>query len=324
LITTNFTRLVGCAAPIQMAGIGGGDPALVAAVSDAGALGMLGAARTPIKALESILHALRSAVPNGRFGVNFLGPFLDPACVEIAAQGSDVVEFFYETPSAEWVRRVHDGEAFASWQVGSPEEAQAAIDAGCDLIVAQGVEAGGHVRGNTPILALLDQIGAFATIPFLAAGNMSSGVGLAAALEAGAAGVRIGTRFLTATESDAHPQYIDALLKAKASDTVLTKAFSTGWPNASHRVLQACIDAANDHDGQSVGSLAVGGLQIPLPKFHTAWPNNGASGNIAAMCHYAGQSVETVNERQTAAAIVDDTVRQAEKLLGKTTSTPNE
>lgn len=300
-----------------MAGIGGGDPALVAAVSNAGALGMLGAVGKSVEALEPALHALRNAVPDGRFGVNFLAPFLDPACVEIAAQGADVVEFFYETPSAEYVRRVHDGGASASWQVGSSEEARAAIDAGCDFIVAQGVEAGGHVRGNTPILALLDQIGAFATIPFLAAGNMSSGVGLAAALAAGAAGVRIGTRFLTATESDAHPQYIDALLKAKACDTILTEAFSTGWPDAPHRVLKSCVEAANRHDGETVGSLMSDGHNVPLPKFHTAWPNNRASGNISAMCHYAGQSVDFVHERQSAETIVDDVVRQAETLLRK-------
>lgn len=304
-----------------MAGIGGGDPALVAAVSNAGALGMLGAGRTSIKVLEPVLHALRSLVPDGRFGVNFLGPFLVSACVELAALQADVVEFFYETPCAKLVRLVHDGGALASWQVGSAEEAKAAIDAGCDLIVAQGVEAGGHVRGNTPILALLDQIGAFATIPFLAAGNMSSGVGLAAALAAGAAGVRVGTRFLTATESDAHPQYIEALFQAKASDTVLTEAFSTGWPDAPHRVLKSCIDAANGHDGETVGSLMVGGQNIPLPKFHTAWPNNRAAGNIAAMCHYAGQSVDFIHERQSAATIVDDIVRQAENLLRKVDGT---
>ena len=304
-----------------MAGIGGGDPALVAAVSNAGALGMLGAGRTSIKALEPVLHALRSAVTDGRFGVNFLGPFLDRACVEIAAQGADVVEFFYEAPCAKLVRRVHDGGALASWQVGSSEEALAAIDAGCDFIVAQGVEAGGHVRGTTPILALLDQIGAFAKIPFLAAGNMSSGVGLAVALAAGAAGVRIGTRFLTATESDAHPQYIEALLQAKASDTVLTEAFSTGWPDAPHRVLQSCVDAANGYDGETVGSLTVGEQNIPLPKFHTAWPNNRAAGNIAAMCHYAGQSVDFIYERQSAETIVNDIVRQAENLLRKVDGT---
>ena len=83
-----------------MAGIGGGDPALVAAVSNAGALGMLGAGRTSIKVLEPVLHALRSLVPDGRFGVNFLGPFLVSACVELAALEADVVEFFYETPCA--------------------------------------------------------------------------------------------------------------------------------------------------------------------------------------------------------------------------------
>ena len=317
MLITKFTQLVGCVAPIQMAGIGGGDVALVAAVSKAGALGMLGAVGVTPQALASVLATLRTSVPGGRFGVNFLAPFLNPACVEIAAQGSSLVEFFYDTPSAELVRQVHAGGALASWQVGSPEEARLAIDAGCDLIVAQGVEAGGHVRGNTPILALLDQISAFATIPVLAAGNMGGGVGLAAALAAGAAGVRIGTRFLTATESDAHPQYIEALLQAKSSDSVLTTAFSTGWPDAPQRVLQSCIDAANDHQGDTVGSFTVGEKEIALPKFHTFWPNSSAAGNVSAMCHYAGQSVDCVHKRQSAADIVNDIVREADFILRK-------
>lgn len=321
MLTTDFTKLVGCASPIQLAGMGSGDPALVAAVSKAGGLGMLGAVQTPPEALGTALHELRSAAPDGKLGVNFLVPFLDEECLDIAARQADMVEFFYASPTADLVRRAHQGGALACWQVGSAEEAREAIDAGCDLIVAQGVEAGGHVRGRTPILALLDQIRSFATIPVLAAGGVASGAGLAAALAAGAAGARIGTRFLTATESAAHPRYIEALIQAESSDTVLTEAFSVGWPDAPHRVLRSCIDAANRHDGETVGSISIGGEEIPLPKFHVAWPNTSASGNISAMCQYAGQSVENIRERQSAADIVHEIVAEAEALLRRAAGT---
>ena len=322
MLTTSFTELIGCKAPVQSAGLGGGDPALVEAVSNAGALGMLGAAQIPPEALGQILKGLRANVPEGKFGVNFLAPFLsldnadDRACVEIAAQQADLVEFFFDTPNPEWVRRAHGGGTMVSWQVGSSDEARQAIDAGCDMIVAQGVEAGGHVRGTTPILALLEQIAALAAVPVLAAGGVAGGAGLAAALASGAAGVRIGTRFVTAVESSAHPRYVEALLRANAGDTVLTKAFGVGWPDAPHRILRSCLDAANEHNGETVGSILAGGVAMEVPKFFVGWPNSATTGNISAMCQYAGESVESVKEVQTAADIVREIVEEAEALLG--------
>lgn len=321
MLATDFTKLVGCEVPIQLAGMGDGDPALVEAVSIAGALGMLGAVQIPAAVLGQILNKLRANVPKGKLGVNFLAPFLDLdspedcACVEIAAQGADLVEFFFDTPNAELVRRVHDGGTLVSWQVGSPDEARQAIDAGCDMIVAQGIEAGGHVRGTTPILTLLEQIASFATVPVVAAGGVGGGAGLVAALTSGAAGVRIGTRFLTAAESTAHPQYVDALLQAKAGDTVMTRAFGVGWPDAPHRVLQSCLDAAHAHEGEFVGSRLAGDEDIDVPKFFVAWPNSTTTGNIAAMCQYAGESVESVKEVQSAAEIVGEIIAEAEALL---------
>src|SRR5207253_2039809 len=83
--------------------------------------------------------------PAGPFGVNFLMPFVDPHAVEVAAGGSRVVEFFYGRPDVSLVDLVHAGGALCSWQVGSKDEALAAVDCGCDLVVVQGVEAGGHV-----------------------------------------------------------------------------------------------------------------------------------------------------------------------------------
>jgi len=315
MIATSFTKLLGCAEPVQLAGMGGCNPELVAAVSRAGALGMIGAVQMPKEVLVQMLASLKREVPDGRFGVNFLAPFVDPACVDAVASQADLVEFFYDTPDQSLVSRAHDGGALAGWQVGSAEEARQAIDVGCDLIVAQGVEAGGHVRGTTPILALLEEIASFAKVPVLAAGGPGGGAGLAAALKAGAAGVRIGTRFVTATESAAHPQYIEALLQARAEDTVLTTEYGVGWPDAPHRVLRACLDAAHKHDGDVVGSMLQGGQEVDVPKFFVAWPDQTATGNVAAMCHYAGESVDSIEQRQSAAQIVHEIVSGAQALL---------
>ncbi len=321
MIVTEFTRRMGCKAPVQMAGMGGmATPPLIAAVSNAGGLGMVGGVQMPGPFLEAVLDQIRLAAPNGKFGVNFLMPFLEDECVEVAAQHSDLVEFFYDRPRADLVRRVHAAGALACWQIGSPDEAREALDAGCDLIVAQGVEAGGHVRGTLPLLLLLDRVCAFATVPVLAAGGVSTGSGLAAALAAGAAGVRVGTRFLAASESTAHPQYVDALLQAKSDDTVLTTAFSDGWPDAPHRVLASCVAAAEQHVGETVGTVVLGDQRVPLPRFNVSPPDNRAEGNIGAMCLYAGESVETLERREPAADIVAELVDTAERLLTEASS----
>jgi NAD(P)H-dependent flavin oxidoreductase YrpB (nitropropane dioxygenase family) len=119
-------------------------------------------------------------------GVNFLMPFLEEvAVVEVAASRVRVVEFFYGDPDAALMGMVHNGGALASWQVGSAAEARAAVEAGCDFVVAQGTEAGGHVRGRLGLLALLPEVLAAVEVPVLAAGGVGPARGVAAALAGG-------------------------------------------------------------------------------------------------------------------------------------------
>ena len=148
MLTTAFTDLVGCQVPIQQAGMGGvATPELAAAVADAGGLGMVSMVLQPADAVAAGLEALAKQT-RGEVGINFLMPLLDPEAVDAAASRVRVVEFFYADPDAALADRVHEGGALAAWQVGSSAEARAAVDAGCDFIVAQGTEAGGHVRGR--------------------------------------------------------------------------------------------------------------------------------------------------------------------------------
>ena len=182
MITTRFTELVGCTFPIQQAGMGAvSPPELAAAVSEAGGLGMLGAAHpglTPAS-LANRLHRL-CALTDKPFSVNFLvAPqvlkYLDLRCIEIAARVARVVEFFYAEPDRALVDMGHDGGALVSWQVGSKSEAIAAADAGSDIVVVQGIEAGGHVRGTVGTLALLGEVIGSVDVPVLAAGGISTG-----------------------------------------------------------------------------------------------------------------------------------------------------
>jgi NAD(P)H-dependent flavin oxidoreductase YrpB (nitropropane dioxygenase family) len=252
-----------------------------------------------------------AALTDGPYGVNFLLPFLDLDGLELASASVRLVEFFWGDPDASLVARAHAGGALAGWQVGSAEEARAAAAAGCDLVVAQGVEAGGHVRGTTALLPLLDEVLAAVEAPVLAAGGIGSGRAVAAALAAGADGVRIGTRFLAASESEAHPDYVAALIAAGPQDTVLTEAFSNGWPDAPHRVLRSSVEAL---EGETAAIVARSG-ETEIPRAGNDPPARTTVGRIAAMALYAGESVGSVRRVQPAEEIVEELVGDAERRL---------
>ncbi|HME70955.1 MAG TPA: nitronate monooxygenase [Myxococcota bacterium] len=317
VLETRFTRLVGCKTPIQQAGMGGvATPELALAVTQAGALGMVTATLVPPAALVQILGAMQSAT-RGPFGVSFLLPFLDQReCVGIAARAARVVEFFWGAPDPTLVADVHAGGALAAWQVGSADEARAAAGAGCDFVVAQGQEAGGHVRGRLGLLSLLDAVLGSLSVPVVAAGGIATPRAMAAVLAAGAAAVRVGTRFVTARESGAHPTYVKALVEAGAEDTVLTDTFSVMWPNAPHRVLRSCVEAARAFPKDVTGEIEIsGGRRIAVPRFGVPCPTRETTGEIEAMALYAGESVGQVCAVQPAAAIVAELSAGAEQLL---------
>lgn len=288
---TAFTRLVGCRLPLQQAAMGGvTTPELARAVGEAGALGMLAGVGL---GGQSIKHAYAEATGGDtavRVGVGFLVPFIDAASVEAAAEVASVVECFYGNPEPATVERIHRGAAhpLAAWQVGSVDEAKAAIDAGCDVLVVQGVEAGGHVRGTEPLARLLDQVRAATDLPLVAAGGIGDHAAAVAAFDAGADAVRVGTRFVAAAEADAHPEYVAALLKAGADDTVLSDRFSLGWPDAPHRVLRSCVEAGTEEP------------RLPLP------PSRAYLGDPCQAALYAGRSVAAVTAVVPARAIVEE------------------
>jgi NAD(P)H-dependent flavin oxidoreductase YrpB (nitropropane dioxygenase family) len=305
MLTTRFTELIGCRIPLQQAGMGGVATAdLAAAVSTAGALGMLGGAGIATAELSASFDEV-AARTDAPVGVNFLMPFVDPAAVEIGASRARLVEFFYGDPDPKLVDIAKGAGALAGWQVGSPDEARQAVDAGCDLVVAQGVEAGGHVRGTIAVLPLLDAVlEATPDVPVVAAGGIGTPRAVKAVLAAGADAVRVGTRFVAADEADTHPEYASALVDAGPEDTVLTTTFSFMWPDAPHRVLASCVDAANAFKGESVGEMVIGDEHIPVAHLAPPCPGRRTTGTISAMPLYAGQSVGAVTRTQPAAEIV--------------------
>jgi nitronate monooxygenase len=218
---------LGVEAPVVQAGMGGGlsRHELAAAVSAAGGLGTIavnGAA--PIRAEIAAARALTDRP----LAVNLLLPFATRDWFDAAAE-ADVVVTFWGRPR----RRVG-----CAWlhQCGSVAEARAAHRAGADAVIVQGVEAGGHVRGQVEALELLARARAALPrgYPLLLAGGIAERADVVAALDADADGAVAGTRFLLSEESRAHPAYRTRLLEADS--TVLTELFGTGWP-APHRVV---------------------------------------------------------------------------------------
>ena len=306
MASTRFTDLVGCDRPLQLAGMGGVSSVdLAAAVSDAGGLGMLAMPEVPAPVLEASLDELARRT-SGRFGVNFLMPFLDPGCVKVAAGRAHVLEWFYGHPDPAQVSVAHGEGSLAGWQVGSAGEATAAVEAGCDYVVAQGIEAGGHIRSHASLWSVLGEVLDAVDVPVVAAGGLGTARAVAAALAAGADAVRIGTRFVAAVEANAHPDYAAALVAATAADTELTTAFSVEWPDAPHRVLRSSIEAARALDSDTVGEIVVGNESFPVTRLSPMMATREFRGHTGATALYAGHSVDGVRRVQPAAEIVEE------------------
>lgn len=290
--TNRFTALVGCRFPVQLAVMGGiVDARLAGAVGANGGLGMLSGALASADQLVEEIDATRALAGNGvPVGVGFLLPFLDVGAWDAAAEHADLVEGFYGDPDELLVDSAHERGALVSWQVGSVGETRMAIDAGCDVLVVQGVEAGGHVRGSTPLDELVAEVRPMTKLPLVAAGGIGTADRATELRRAGADAIRLGTVFLACTEADVHPDYRAALIAASGDETTLTETFSLLWPGAPHRVLTGCIAASDDDPSQ----------RSPLP------PNGSFVGDVSSAALYAGRSVDSVARVTSVAEVFAD------------------
>ena len=315
---TKFTELVGCDLPIQQAAFGSLSVELVAAVSAAGALGMIGAPLVSADVLAAAFDEIRART-DAPAGVNFVVPFFDlardTAALDVAIERGALVEFFYGAPDNDLVERIHDGGCLAAWQVGSVADAVAAARCGCDLVVVQGWEAGGHLAGTQPLLPMLCEVLDLVDVPVLAAGGITTPRAFAAVLAAGAAGARIGTALVASDEADFHVDYKRAVVAASSADAVYSDVFAAFWPDAPHRVLRSAIDAVEALDAPTVGAMDIGGQRVEVPRAAGAAPVASATGRIDAMALFAGQGVGSVTAIRPAGTIVRDLASGAERLL---------
>jgi len=329
---TAVTERLGIEHPVIQAPIGGlSVPALAGAVSNAGGLGMMAITWLEPDEIRAAINEVRAATERP-FGVNVIIDPQDPPQGERVAvaleAGAPLLSFFWGDP-APYVDRVHRAGALATLTVGSADEARRAVDAGVDIIVAQGWEAGGHVWSEVSTLALVPAVvDAVPGTPVIAAGGIADGRGLAAVLVLGAGAAWMGTRFVASAEAPAHPRYHERLLAARETDTFHSQVFDVGWPNASHRVLrnatiEAWLAAGSPPSGDRPGEgevLATRADGSEIVRYSSMSPRTGTKGRIDELSLWSGQSVGLVHAVLPAAEIVRRTVAEAEAILAKLAS----
>jgi NAD(P)H-dependent flavin oxidoreductase YrpB (nitropropane dioxygenase family) len=328
MLKTRLCRDLAIDHPILSAPLGGGNagPELAAAVSNAGGLGLLGMGGLPPVAIrEHIRDTHRRTLRP--FGVGLLLPLLEGGEVEACIEERVPVLLLFWGDVAPHVEKAKRAGIRVFAQVGSVEEARAAAAAGVDVIVAQGFEAGGHVRGTTSLVTLVPAvIQAVAPLPVVAAGGIATGRGLVAALGLGAEAVLMGTRFVASEEARASHEYKQRIVRARAEDTVHTMLFDIGWPDAAHRVIRnRAVDeweaagrpASGQRPGEGtiVGRMPSEGGMIDIPRYFVGSPMIGFEGDLEYTVLYAGESCSLVNDIKPAAAIVRDVVTEAEAVL---------
>lgn len=262
--------------------------------------------RTP-EALRALI-AETQALTARPFGVNLVLAWDMSERLELCLElGVPYLSFFWGTPPRSFLDRCHRVGVRVFHTVGSADEARAALDIGVDILVAQGIEAGGHVWGTTPLSELLPAVVAVAEgRPVAAAGGIGSSEDVRRVRAQGARAAWCGTRFLLAKEAAVHPRYRERIVAASASDTRLTTCFSGGWPDAPHRVLvnETLLSWERGERPPETRVVARYDDGEPIPLYSSNLPGPGVVGEIDAMCLYAGMSVSHARRVQPAAQIV--------------------
>ncbi len=283
---------LGIDVPVYQAGMGGvAGPELAAAVSNAGGLGHVGCIRRSAADTRTWIRETK-ALSDKPFGVNLVPPgggadgFEAQLAVVLEEKPAVLSLFWGEFADA--IGRAQNAGIVTMVQVGSVDEANRAASAGADIIIAQGTESGGHVRGKSKLDDLLGPvIEAVAPLPVLAAGGLSTADDVATVMRKGAAGPWVGTRFIATLEAFAHPIYKQRLVEGRGEDTHHAKAYSYGWPF-----------------GTPYRSLRTRHYWDPL-----RWVNGGVrphdKDNFARrLSLYCGQGVDAIDDIPAAAEIV--------------------
>ena len=308
-----FMKKLGLKYPIFQGGMAWvADGKLAAAVSNAGGLGIIGSGNAPGKVVADEIASAKSLTKKP-FGVNvmLLSPYADEVVKVILANKDSVAVVTTGAGNpAKYIEKLKNAGIKVIPVVGSVALARMMERVGVDAVVAEGMESGGHI-GKLTTMALVPQVVDAVKIPVIAAGGIGDGRGMAAAFMLGAEGVQMGTRFLVATESKIHPNYKQAVLRAKDASTLVTGEYA-GHPSRvlKNKMAKTYIgiekeEALKPHpDYDKLEELGTGSLRRAV-----------IDGDSETGSFMAGEIAGIVKKEQPAAEILAEVCSQADKLL---------
>ncbi|MBI2169667.1 MAG: nitronate monooxygenase [Actinobacteria bacterium] len=320
-IRTRLTDVLGIEHPVMLAGMGGVSyHRLCAAVSGAGGFGTLGAATMNEDQMVEEMAKVRE-LTDTPFGVDLLTAMpgdMTPAVEKIIAGGASVFVGALGVPR-EVIELCHANNVLVVNMCGKVRHAVAAVEAGCDIVVAQGTEAGGHT-GQVATFPLVPQIvdAVGDRVPVVAAGGIYDGRQLAAALALGADGIWVGTRFIATPEARSVAHYKDKLLGAHEDDTVISRAFTgktlRALRNSYTQFFEEHPDELQPFPVQMARSFQDGAM-------HLMGDETTEGVDPDKECYPTGQGVGGIDELVPAAELVHRFVAEAEAVLNKLSST---
>ncbi|MFI1676073.1 NAD(P)H-dependent flavin oxidoreductase [Streptomyces sp. NPDC020607] len=331
VLSTRLTEKYAVRHPFVCAGMGivGGNAELAVAVADAGGVGAVGAALMPPDVLRQIIHAVRKGAGSAPFHINLITYFDNTEHVAVCAEEQvPIVSYHWGHPPADQLERLRAAGVSVWEQVGSVDAARRAVDDGVEAVVAQGWEAGGHNFGGLPTMvgvpAVVDAVGDRALV--LAAGGITDGRQVAAALCLGADGVWVGTRMAATREAHVHPEHHRRLIACLGEDTVLTGIFGPEWPEFNPMRVQRDRVVAEWHDCaaevptardslEQVGTTVFQGEETVLRKFNVLPPVPATEADWEEMPWLMGQGVGLIHDIRPAGDVVREMMDQAEVVL---------
>ncbi len=314
---TRLTELLGIEHPVMLAGMGGVSySALAAAVSAAGGFGCLGASTMGNQKMVEEMAAVR-AVTDKPFGVDLLTamPGGMTEQVKLVIEGGASAFVAGLGVPTEVVDLCHQHGLIVVSMCGKVEHAVRAVEAGCDLVVAQGTEAGGHT-GQVASLPLVPQIvdAVGARVPVAAAGGIFDGRGLAAALSLGADGIWVGTRFIATPEARSVLGYKEKLLESHEDQTTVSRAYS----GKTMRVVRnSYTDYYDAHPGELKKFPEQLSVSYGAGAMHLGGDSFSDGVDVDRECYPAGQGVGGISELVPAADLVGRFVAEAEAALDR-------
>ncbi len=319
MLTTPLCSLLGIDVPIVLAPFGPWDEVeLAAAVCNAGGLGSVGTAVAPVDDLRTQWERLRE-LTDRPFAINHTGrPFSETAFRATLDVAPAAISFHMGMPS-ELIAQAHDAGSLWMQTVGDAESARAAVEAGADVLIAQGTEAGGNAGWVTTLVLVPSVVDVAGDIPVVAAGGIADGRGIAAALALGAQGVSLGTRFLATDEMRIDRSWKDRIVAASALDAVkvahaerVMPPFTLpqrGIPFAP-RSLRTQLTDQLETSPESIDPTEIGPRLLEAVK----------AGGGHDLLPFAGQSAGLISDVLPAAEVVHRLVSEAEAALRSATS----